>query len=171
MQARSESRNNPNRQCCAVNTHMAILSVITRVLNVRYQASLAFVTGSCPFCDCSCQFVSRTKEFLVYQFVPLFGISGRFESMFFDNSPTVSKQLLCLSIRQFTMPFNALFNRTFLVTIASDSFRLRSLPARLLLSCSRQRFVIRTFFCVHESHFRSIRIHVNCIPSTHVVKK
>ena len=62
LQARSESRNNPNRQCCAVNTHMAILSAITRVLNVRYQASLAFVTGSCPFCDCSCQFVYVPKN-------------------------------------------------------------------------------------------------------------
>ena len=62
------------------------------------------------------------------------------------------------------MPFNALFNRTFHVIITSDSFRLRFLPARLLLL--RQRFVIRTFFCVHESHFPSICIHVNCIPST-----
>ena len=38
-------------------THMAIVSVITRVINVRDQTIDALVSCSCPFCDCSCQFV------------------------------------------------------------------------------------------------------------------
>ena len=34
---------------------MARLSIITRVMYVRYQTSQAFVTGSCPFFDCTYQ--------------------------------------------------------------------------------------------------------------------
>ena len=43
-------------------THMALLSVITRVMNVRDHTSQAFVTSSGPFCDRSCQFVYRPKN-------------------------------------------------------------------------------------------------------------
>ena len=43
-------------------THMAILTVITRVMNVRNQTSTAFVTGSSPFCDSSCKFVHGAKN-------------------------------------------------------------------------------------------------------------
>ena len=60
--AKSDSRNNPNRQCCAEITHMAILSVVTRAVNVGNQTSQASETSSCPFCDCSCQFVHRPKN-------------------------------------------------------------------------------------------------------------
>ena len=56
-------------------THMAILSVITHILNV-YQTSQAFVTGSCPCCDCWCPFVLRTIECRVYPFVPNIDISS-----------------------------------------------------------------------------------------------
>ena len=38
-------------------THMTILSVVICVMNVRNQTSQAFVTCSCPFCDCSCKCV------------------------------------------------------------------------------------------------------------------
>ena len=43
--------------CCT--SHMVILSVVTRIKK-----------GSCPFCDCSYQFVYRPEECKVYQFWP-----------------------------------------------------------------------------------------------------
>ena len=58
--------------------HMALLSVLTRVMNVGNQASSAFVTSSSPFCDSSGQFFQETKECHVYQLGPNIGISGRF---------------------------------------------------------------------------------------------
>ena len=38
-------------------THVASLSVITRVVKIRDPMNQAFVTGSSPFCDSSCKFV------------------------------------------------------------------------------------------------------------------
>ena len=51
-------------------THMTTLGVVTCVMNVGDQTSKSFVTGSCPFCDCSSKFVYRPQECQVYQFVP-----------------------------------------------------------------------------------------------------
>ena len=75
--AKSESWKNPNLQCCAA---FPTLPVITRVTSVRYQTSQALVTCSCPFCDCSCQFVYGPQKCPVYQCMPSTDISGRFES-------------------------------------------------------------------------------------------
>ena len=60
--AKPESWNRPNRPMLSRVSHMAILSMIICVMNVCYQTSQASVTGSCPFCDCSCKFVHRPKN-------------------------------------------------------------------------------------------------------------
>ena len=41
---------------CSI-THMAILVVLTCVMNVRYQSIQAFVTSFGPFCNRSCKFI------------------------------------------------------------------------------------------------------------------
>ena len=43
-------------------THMAMWSVITRVMNVRNETNQTFVTSSGSFCDNSCQLVHRPKN-------------------------------------------------------------------------------------------------------------
>ena len=51
------SISNLQSPCCI--SHMTILLVFTRVMNVGDQTSEAFVTSSGPFCDCSWLFVYR----------------------------------------------------------------------------------------------------------------
>ena len=43
-------------------SHITVLSVITRAMNVRNQPSQAFVTCLSPFFDCSCKFVYRPQK-------------------------------------------------------------------------------------------------------------
>ena len=64
--AKSESWNSPEMLCRI--SHMTVLYVVTRVVNVGRQTSQAFVI------------CSPTVERLVYQCVPSTSISGRFES-------------------------------------------------------------------------------------------
>ena len=59
---KSGSWNNLTRQCRAVFSHMAILSVIIYVMNVRDQTRQASVTNSGRLCDYSCKFVHEPKK-------------------------------------------------------------------------------------------------------------
>ena len=58
--AKSESWNNPNRQCCAVIPWQYCR--LTCVMNACNQTSQAFGTSARPFCDCSCQFMDGPKN-------------------------------------------------------------------------------------------------------------
>ena len=51
--SKSESWDNPNRQCCAGLPTWAILSVVSCVMNVRDQTCQAFVASSGVFGDCA----------------------------------------------------------------------------------------------------------------------
>ena len=84
--ARSESCNTPVL-CCI--SHMTVLSVVTRAVNVGNRTSQPSVTSSCPFCDCSFHFLYLTKEYLVFHCVTCTSISRGFESRPLINALTV----------------------------------------------------------------------------------
>ena len=117
---------------------MTTLFVITRKMNGRNQTSQAFVTSTCPFCDCWSKFVYRPNECQVYQFVPSTSILRQFVSVLWtilQPLPTLppSREMKPCTIAlsfccQFTIPFNASLSMTFHVVIPRDSYCVRSLP-------------------------------------------
>ena len=127
-------------------THMAMLSVITRVMNVGYQTSQAFVAGSSPFCDCSCKFVHGPKNVRSTNLGQIQAFQHNLRAHL-DNSPTVSNPSLlklwsskhvvetlhdCFSlfVGQFAISFHALFRMTFHIVRPRDCFCVKFLPPR-----------------------------------------
>ena len=120
---------------------LALLSVITRVMNVRDHTSQAFVTSYGPFCDRSCQFVYRPQNVRSTKFGSTKGISRRFESkiltilqpfpvLFFEVMVVQawsgdSAELLSTLVCQPTKTFRALFRMAFHVIRPSDRFCVR----------------------------------------------
>ena len=118
----------------------------------------------------------RTKECLVYQFAPNVDILGNFESNFWQLFHRF--QLFLFEV----MVVNAWCTESFYSPTRNVVSRIssRDLPChKTKRSSSRamspsqahfqllwRRFVIRTFVCAHLKYFRSICIHVECIPCT-----
>ena len=74
-------------------SHMAILSVITRVMSVRNQTNQASVTSSGPLCDYSCKFVHEPKKVKSTNEGQRSAFQDILKKQAFDNSPTVSSSV------------------------------------------------------------------------------
>ena len=100
-----------------------LLSVITRNMNVWYQTCQAFGTGSCPFCDCSCQFVYRplnvwsTNAYQVQAFqfnlrAHLWQCSHRFQFLLLEMMVIQAKTWeLCIVALSFCLPVHNIVQR------------------------------------------------------------
>ena len=96
-------------------------------MNVGNQTSQAFVTSSCPFCDCSCQFVT-------FQNAPTVCNSSFFELIVVKTRCRNLIQLLHRFVCRFAISFNAFLLMTFHVIIPGDGYRVRFLPTQLTFS-------------------------------------
>ena len=140
-------------QCCI--SHMAIFSVITRVMNVRNQTNQTFVTNTCPFCGCSYQFVygpwnvgstnsfqTKTSENNLRP--DSWPSSHRFQFFLFEMMVVKTWygdfiQLHNLYICQFAIPSTQFLRITFHVTRRNDCFRVRFAPNQKAFQLLRRR--------------------------------
>ena len=170
---------------CSI-THLAILSVIALILNVRDQTNQAFFTSSCPFLWRLVPVCLRTIECRVHQFVQNRGISGRvrahflqfsnrfqffiFEDMIIQAWNRDFILLLNVFMRRFTKSVHAFLRMTFHAVRPSDGFRDRLFPTRWLFSCSSGDSWFEHLFVFLNDTF--IRFAFTLIVSqVHVVKK
>ena len=167
--------------CCI--SHVATLPVITRVMTVRNQTSQAFVTSSCPFCDCPCQFVygpwnvwstslcqihtfqdelsADFRQFSTVSNFSFFEFDGRQDMVSRPDTVGQSIRNICPRTSSHDLPCQK---------TKRSHWRAIS-PNEVTFQLLWRRFVIRTYVSIHQQYFLSICSHVECIPSVHVVKR
>ena len=160
-------------------THIAISSVITRVVNVRNQTSQAFPTCSCPLCHCSCRFVYRPSNVKSTNACQLQAIQDDLSPDFWQLSSRFLflsfalmvvnawcrdyMQLLNKFVCQFAIfSFHPFLRMSFHVVgprinVCTNFLRFTS------LSVSPAEIRDSNIFCIRLKYFRLVYIRVECI--------
>ena len=165
---------------CSI-THVTILFVFTCMMNIRYQAIQALVTGSGPFRNRSCKFVHWPQNIKVFQYVPSTSISENFESILltillqisilplWNDGHRCMESIICRVVASSCWLTHNIVPHIFghdppyrRTTKKYEDFEVMEVFLFFPL-----KLAIRTWFCNCPQYLCLFQIVVECIPSIH----